>query len=103
MATGGTALDWASGMGRLRAESRRRLLHVFGEREVLGDRYVLGPGGRVDADAQAERLAAERLQAGAQHLAALAERGGGDALQPLHQGVGRPIGARREADDGRVD
>ena len=53
------------------------------ERDEALDRNLLGARGRVDAGGreQRQRIGAERFQALAQHLAALAEGGLGDALE----------------------
>ena len=65
-----------------------------GEAQEARDVDGLGPGVGIDAGRLAQGLAAERLQAGAQHLAALAEGGGGDALQRGQQVAGGGASAR---------
>jgi hypothetical protein len=74
------------------SRSRARL------RQSQESRHVdcLGPRVRVDAGGFAQGRPAQRLQARAQHLAALAEGGGGDALQRLQLGFGRLSRARVE-------
>src|SRR5205085_3271961 len=73
------------------------------DRAELGDGELLGARRRHDPGALEERLDgdAERLEAGPQHLTALAERGGGDALEGGLVGKGEQFGAWNDADEAR--
>ena len=69
------------------------------ERDEALDRNVLGARGRLDAGRgeQRQRIGAERFQALAQHLAALAEGRLGDALAARARSQASGVGARHRA------
>src|SRR5260370_21325875 len=85
----------------LRSRLRSNLLHSARQRAEIGDREFLGARGRRDPGAGEERLDgdAERLEARPQHLAALAERGGGDAFEGRPGGGGGRLAAPDDAHD----
>src|SRR5690606_28709120 len=91
--------SYALPQGRMSAGSEG-----VGQLDEVGDVELLGTHGRVDSGGSDAclRVGAKRLQTGAQHLAALAEGRGGEALQRLKIAVERRL-ARCQVDDGRRD